>query len=211
MGTAAGLAVRQHITDTGPVFLLSPYLSVSIWSGMPDCEKGNFRMHHGHGHGRGTYSFCSRLQHDRSAQGGLGSPRLGPDATIHTSIAAKMHDGTDDDASSGIWPAMRRSSGQTLLCMASSPGRPPRWLCLSWRRHGGPVLHSVIGSLSTTSFFSWDELFASPLQYPTPETYFPQLLLASCGMPRVCWAEVESLAHPTEKLNSPLGAYPSGL
>lgn len=47
----------------------------------------------------------------------------------HTNVhlAAEMHDGTDDDASPGMWPAMRRSPGQTL--MASSPGLHPQGLC----------------------------------------------------------------------------------
>ncbi|POS76905.1 hypothetical protein DHEL01_v204701 [Diaporthe helianthi] len=40
---------------------------------------------------------------------------------ILTLSAAKMHDGTDDDASSGIQPGMRRSPCLTLLAFSPSP------------------------------------------------------------------------------------------
>lgn len=130
VGTAARLpdcTAAYHKYRAG-LLALSPYLSLSH---PVQCAKLRKRqLPHGQIMGTSwcTHSFSSQPQRDRNAWGGgVGSSRLGPDATLHTRIAAKMHDGTDDDALSGIWPAMRRSPGQTMMA-----SYPPNAFVLAW-------------------------------------------------------------------------------
>lgn len=146
------------ITHAGPASSFSsPYLSFSVVSGLIrlGCDKGHDLLSDKIRDMARYMPILFSVPNATGTLGGLGSHRLGPDATVqlHTCTSLlRMHDGTDDDASPGIWPAMRRSPGQTM--MASSPGPPPpQGLCPGLGQTWGPCPPLGNWILFTTSLF----------------------------------------------------------